>query len=234
MSSYDENQLKVQTILERGIGVLAQNYVVRKLDAGEFESVVTAETQFHIAHYEIENVGHLMTMYSEGNPNMQMATYTLVPFFKKLPMFSSDFLYNENGGIFLIELYELVKDRQDGQFRDWIGKYSDCFGEIDDLNDFPTQPCFYDSIRQVLVSKNRDPSRDMDCIQVLVDALKIFIEQEKATELLDEEEAAEQKAIQHKYVDDLIDKGGVSTNVWVNDHGEENVRRFFHDVFFSV
>ena len=46
MSCYEENQKKAQTVLERGIGILAQNYTVRKLDAGEFAGMVTFGTQF--------------------------------------------------------------------------------------------------------------------------------------------------------------------------------------------
>ena len=99
MSRYEENQKKVQTILERGIGILAQEYVIRRLDAGEFGGMVTLGTQFHTAHYEIEGVGHLMTMYTEGNPHMLMSTYTLTPYLKKLPLISSDFIFDEEGGM---------------------------------------------------------------------------------------------------------------------------------------
>ena len=82
MNIYEENQRKVQTILERGIGILAQEYVVKRLDAGEFSSMLTLGTRFNTAHFEIEGVGHLMTMYTEGNPHMTMATYTLTPYYK--------------------------------------------------------------------------------------------------------------------------------------------------------
>ena len=234
MSCYEENQKKVQTILERGIGVLAQEYVVRRLDAGEFGGMITLGTQFNTAHYEIEGVGHLMTMYTEGNPHMMMATYTLTPYFKKLPLISSDFIYDEEGGMFLIEIYELVKNREDAQYQEWIQKYAECFKDIADVEDIPTEPCFYDPIRPVYASKKRTISRDQDCIQNLVDTMKIFIEQEHASALLDQDEAAEQKAIQHQYVDDLIDQNGVSTRVFVKDHGVEFVRRFFHEIFFGV
>lgn len=64
--------------------------------------------------------------------------------------------------------------------------------------------------------------------------MKIFIDQEHDSPVLDEEEAAEQKAIQHQYVDDLIDQNGVSTRIFVKEHGVEFVRRFFHEVFFGV
>ena len=56
MGFYEDNEKNVQTILERGIGILAQNYTVKKLDAGEFAAPITVGTQFLIAHYEIEGV----------------------------------------------------------------------------------------------------------------------------------------------------------------------------------
>ncbi len=234
MSLYDENQQRVQTILERGLGIIAQNYAVRKLDPGEFENPVTQGVQFRIAHYEIESVGHLMTMYTEGSPNMVMATYTLTPYFKKLPLISSDFIFNEDGGMFLIEVYELVKDRENAEFQKWISKYAERFKDISDLQDIPTAPCFYDPIRPVYVSKKRACDRDDASIQNLIDTMKIFIEQEKAAGKLDDAEKAEQKEIQHKYVNDLIDLNGVSTKVWGDDHGPDYVRKFFHEIFFGV
>ena len=220
--------------MERGVGILARNYTVRKLDAGEFTDPVTTGVQFRIAHYEIENVGHLMTMYTENNPHMLMATYTLTPYFKKLPLVSSDFIYDEEGGMFLIEIYEFVKNREDAQFREWIQKYLKRFEDISDVEDIPTKPCFYDPIRPAYICKKRTVSRDSACIQNLIDTMKIFIEQEQAVEMLDPAEAAEQRAIQHQFVDDLIDQNGVSTEVWVKDHGADYVQRFFHEIFFGI
>jgi len=234
MGTYEENEKMVQTILERGVGILAQNYTVKKLDAGKFAAPVTKNTQYRVAHYEIENVGHLMTMYTEGNPHQVMAIYTLTPYFKKLPLISSDFIYGGDQGMALIEIYELVKDREDAGFQEWVSKYAERFKDISDVVDIPTRPSFYDPIRPVYVCKIRKPERDVACIQNLIDTMKIFIEQEKAAEVISAEEAAVQKEIQHKYVDDLIDMNGVSTSVWVEDHGPEYVREFFHDIFFGV
>lgn len=234
MNIYEENQRKVQTILERGIGILAQEYVVKRLDAGEFSSMITLGTRFNTAHFEIEGVGHLMTMYTEGNPHMLMSTYTLTPYFKKLPLINSDFIYDEEGGMFLIEIYELVKNREDTQYQEWIQKYAECLKDIADVENIPIEPCFYDPIRPVFASKKRTIGRDQDCIQNLIETMKIFIEQEHASSLLDKDEAAEQKMIQRQYVDDLIDQNGVSTRLFVKDHGIDFVRRFFHEVFFGV
>ena len=234
MEMYKENEKKVQTILERGVGILARNYGVRKLDAGDFSAPVTLNTQFRIAHYEIENVGHLMTMYTENNPQLLMATYTLTPYYKKLPLISSDFIFNGDGGMFLIEIYELVKDREAASFQAWIRKYAERFRALAEIENIPTEPCFYDPVRPVYVCKKRFPGRDQDAIQNLIDIMKIFIAQEKSETRLENADAAEQEAIQRKFVDDLIDQNGVSTRVWVQEHGADYVRRFFHEIFFGV
>ena len=113
-------------------------------------------------------------------------------------------------------------------------KYADRFKDIADIEDIPTEPCFYDPIRPVYVSKKRTLIRDQDCFQNLIDTIKIFIEQEKATSPLNQAEADAQREIQHQYVDDLIDQNGVSTRVFVKDHGIDFVRRFFHEIFFGV
>lgn len=43
---------------------------------------------------------------------MIMATYTLTPYFKKLPMISSDFIYNGDGGLFLIDTIRLFIEQE--------------------------------------------------------------------------------------------------------------------------
>ena len=136
--------------------------------------------------------------------------------------------------MFLIEIYELDKDHEDAHYQEWIQRYAERFKDIADIEDIPTEPCFYDPIRPVYASKKRSLNRDYDCIQNLIDTVKIFAEQEHASALMSEEEAAEQKAIQHKYVDDLIDQNGVSTRIFVKEHGVDFVRRFFHEMFFGV
>lgn len=175
-----------------------------------------------------------MTMYTENNPHLLMATYTLTPYYKKLPLISSDFIFDGDGGMFLIEIYELVKNREDARFQEWIRKYAERFRDLADMGDIPTEPCFYDPVRPVYVCKKRNPGQDQAGIQNLIDTMKIFIEQEKAGTRLEKADAIEQKKIQRRFVDDLIDQNGVSTRVWVKEHGADYVRRFFHEIFFGV
>ena len=234
MGTFENNEKKLESVLERGLGVLAQNFPVKKLDAGKFSRVITMNTPFNIAHYEIEGVGHLMTMQTEDNPKMQMITFTLTPYFKALPLLSFDYMFSDEGGMIISEVYELVENREDEKFRVWMNKYADKLKEFDDFQSIPAQPCFYDSIRPIYVQKMRNAEKDDLSIQNFADMLKIFADEEKATAKLSDAEFESQKNIQHKYVDDLIDENGFTTKMWVQEHGSEFVREYYHTVFFGV
>jgi len=234
MASYLENQKKVELLLNSCLEILSKHYVVKRLDPGKFARPVTDGIQFNIACYEIEGLGHLMTMTTEDKPDMQLATFTLTPYFKNLPLLSSDFIFNAEKGMFLIEVYELVKNREDKEFQSWMKRFMDKFEEINDFQSIPTKPCFYDPIRPVYVCKARDESKDERGMGSLFDALETYIEMEKSLPLLSSEAAAEKNAICRQYVDDLIDQNGVATEHWVKDHGADYVREYFHNIFFGV
>lgn len=234
MSTSESNEKNIQIILERSLGILAQDYPVKKLDAGEFARPVTMNTQFINEHYEIEGLGHLMTMRTEGNPMMQMVTVTLMPSCKALPMISSDFMYSGEGGMALVEAYELAENREDPQFKALLSELKETFGSLPQIPDIPTQPSFFDAVRPIFFYKTRVPQYDTDCIEILADTLKIFAKYEKQMPLLSEEAKAAQAKIQHDYVEEFINQNGVSTQVWVKEHGAEYVKEFYHTVFFGV
>ena len=234
MDVLQENRKLAEEVIDLTLGILARRYPVRKLDSGRFAEVTAMNMTFQTAHYEIEGAGHLMTMYVKDNPQMSMATCTFTPCGKKLPLVSADFIFQGEGGMFLIEIYELVKDREAPAFREWMSRFDERFRDLSELEDIPTRPCFYDPIRPIYVCKKRNMDLDRKSIRNLADTLRILMDKAQAGETLTGEEAEEQRAIQREYVDNLIDMNGVSTEVFVKEHGKDFVREFFHDVFFNV
>jgi len=234
MSLFDENEKKVQAVIEKGVNLLSQNYNVKKLDAGKYERVVTGGMQFYIVHYEIEGVGHLQTMITENCPQMQMATFTLTPFFKNLPLITFDYMFSEDKGMYLAEVYELVKDREDEDFKAWVKKFAANLDTLSNLPSIPSRPAFYDAFRPTFISKARSIDADETALEVFEKMITIFIEMEKSLPVLSKEAAAEKNAICRKYVDDLVDAGGVSTELWVKTHGVDYVRDYYHTTFFGL
>ena len=56
----------------------------------------------------------------------------------------------------------------------------------------------------------------------------------KVLPLLTDEEKAEKLAITVEYTNGLVDKGGVSTDVFKKELGVEETKKFFAQVFFGT
>ena len=53
-------------------------------------------------------------------------------------------------------------------------------------------------------------------------------------DLLTEEEKREKRSITLEYTDGLIEKGGISTDVFKKELGDEEIKKFFDTVFFGT
>jgi hypothetical protein len=69
---------------------------------------------------------------------------------------------------------------------------------------------------------------------MLVDSLHVYLEHGKSFPLLSEEDRAQKTAITVAYTDGLIEKGGISTDVFKSQLGNEETKKFFDQVFFGT
>lgn len=65
-----------------------------------------------------------------------------------------------------------------------------------------------------------------------LDSLQIYVNHEKGLSRLSEEEQSEKRMITVQYTDNLINKGGISTDVFKKELGEMETKEFFDNVFF--
>ena len=69
---------------------------------------------------------------------------------------------------------------------------------------------------------------------MLIDSLNVYIAHAKALPFLNEAEKAEKLAVTLEYTNGLVDKGGVSTDVFKKELGVEATKKFFAQVFFGT
>ena len=69
--------------------------------------------------------------------------------------------------------------------------------------------------------------------QMFCDAIRCYMETARELEPLSEEEKAAKLEITQKYCDDLVEQGGVSTDVFKKQLGEEKTKDFFDKVLFG-
>ena len=232
MSMYDTNMKMIERRINSGLSMLRQYYRVTETDVGALESFVVAERFHAVRQYEIEGVGNLLVMTNPKEGAMQMDTFTITPYYKNLPLFTTDYMYFEDKRMFLNEIYDLVEEK-DVLYREYIGRFSENCALVADLEDMPMKKCWYDSIRPVVAAKIAPVQDDDRILELFLKNLSTFIEMEQKTPLLSPEKRSGKLQKNYDYARALVEDGGVSTDLFVQSLGADETKRFFYSVFFA-
>lgn len=232
MNIFEKNKLNINKRISLGLDLIRKNYEVKELDTKEFEYITIQNMNYSVKQYEIKNVGNLLVMKCEESDNIQMDSFVITPYYKNIPLFSTDYIYVKEKRTFLNEIYSLVSYKDD-----FYAKYVNEFSKLRDkykyLNDMPMKKCWYDDLRPVCIAKNTEVDKDDEIINIFIKNLKLFIKMEKETPILNEEQYKEKWIKTQEYTNGLIDNGGVSTDVFKAVLGVDKTREFFNRVFFA-
>lgn len=234
MDITEKNHQSAKAFLEKGLEALKVEYEIEPLSVEGYENLSVAGMCFKIVHYSIGGVGHLQTMEVLPGGPVQMSTFTLTPYFKNLPLLSFDFMFTGEKRVNIMEVYELVEDRQAAVFRESVAAYKAVLDSLGDLPVVPSAPYWADEIRPVFLSSSSAPDQDERVLNAFAAILARFIKDEKALPKLQGEALEAKHDITAEYVENLVTKGGMTTDMWKAKYGEEFIREFFEKIFFGV
>ena len=86
----------------------------------------------------------------------------------------------------------------------------------------------------VATYKSAGSEDDAKLQEILVDSMGVYLKHAKALPMLSEEEKASKLEITVEYTNGLVEKGGISTDVFKKELGEEETKNFFAKVFFGT
>ena len=220
--------------LEAGLELLRRFYDVEEkpVDAVLANPVIGGRPH-HARRFDIKGVGNLLLMTVTEAEENQLSSFVIMPYFKNLPLFSTDYVYSGEKRFFLLEIYDLSV-RHDSMFEAGIENFRAFGAEMTDMRDIPTRPAWYDDIRPVCHAKAPDASQDELAIERFLALLQLFVDMEQASPLLCADDLKTKWEKNREYADRLIDEGGVSTDLFTAALGAENTRRFFHELFFGA
>jgi hypothetical protein len=186
-----------------------------------------------LKHYEVVGVGNLAIM-GFDTPMFQMLTYVLTPFYKNIPLFSTDFILNNDHRTVINEIYSVVDKPNDKLFKKSIKEFKKNMDSCK-LIDVPVQPSWYDEIRPAYINKSGTSDDDFAIVDVFKRNLKTLVKFEKLNKYLNTvKDRVAKYDITLNYVDRLIESGGVSTNLFKAALGVEKTKDFFHKFFFGT
>jgi hypothetical protein len=232
-SIFDINKQAIEKEINAGMEIVAANYTLKEIGPGEFARLRIQNMEYDIKQYEIVGVGNLLVMDSRDSPSLQMVSFVITPYYKNLPLFSTDYLYTQQKITFLIEYYDLVQEK-DRLYNSFIDRFRAIKDKHRSLPDMELKKCWYDSMRSVCTAKTTSVLQDEEIFAMFTENLKAFIEMEQAYGPLAEDARTAKWRITQDYVDGLVDAGGVSTDVFKAVLGPEKTKAFFNKVFFGT
>jgi len=212
---------------------LKAHYTVTPKDVGAYEKLkLFGLMKFNVEQYEIEGIGNLSVMRVNMGV-MQMATVVITPRDKNLPLISADYMYILSNRKSYLEFYDVVKEK-DEQYNRLLNSISEVHSKYGHLEDVKTSEAWYQHLLTVTAYKAGKSDADADLEKLLVESLGVYLEQSKQFPMLSEEEKNEKLSITMEYTDGLIQKGGISTDVFKKALGDEETKKFFDNVFFGT
>lgn len=227
------NSWRMDKDINATLDLISEYYTVTPIDAGEYSSLnIMGMFLFDVQQYEVEGYGNLSIMKTDGM--QQMSTIVLTPYSKELPLISTDYMYNGEGRINYVEFYEVCADADDAGYQQVLNELNVLTDRYSGLISVTPSSGWYDDIRPLGLYKMTDYKSDDIASNMLADSFRITLENSlNLPELTDEQKAAKHQAVQ-QYSDNLVDMGGISTDMFKMAMGVEKTKDFFNSVFFGT
>lgn len=229
----NKNVKAMNHCVDAAMAELRSHYTVTSVDPGEYDGLTLyGLMKFDVEQYEIESIGNLSVM-RVNMGFMQMSTFVITPLDRNLPLLSTDYMYILANRTAYMEFYDLVAQK-DATYNTLLEELGMVIGKYQQLENAQTTPAWYAPLLTVTAYKNGGFAEDSQLEQMLVDCLNVYLENGKKLPVLTEAERAEKIAITMDYTDGLIEKGGISTDVFKSALGEDTTKDFFDTVFFGT
>lgn len=227
------NVKAMNSTVDSVLATLNENYTVTPVDIGDYKEMkIYGIMKFDVEQYDIEELGNLSIMRMNMGL-MQMATVVITPQDKNMPLLSADYMYILSNRKAYLEFYDVVKEK-DTTYNTLLDTLTEVIDSYDYLEDIEASEAWYADLLTVTSYKGGKADVDADLENQLIDSLDVYLTHAKALPLLTEDEKAEKIAITVAYTDGLIEKGGISTDVFKDELGDEETKIFFDNIFFGT
>ena len=229
----DQNVKAMNDCIDSALAELEENYTLTPVDAGKYEEItISGIMKFDVEQYHIEELGNLSIMRMNMGV-MQMSTFVLTPTDKNMPLFSADYIYILSNRKAYLEFYDVVKEKDD-TYNGLIDALSAVQEKYSDLEDFEASEAWYEHLLSVASYKSANNKQDDALKSIFMDSVQTYLDHSQNLPTLSADKKSEKLTITVEYTDGLIEKGGISTDVFKKELGNEETKNFFDNVFFGT
>ena len=225
------NTKLVYKSIEDIINLIKSKYSLKSIDIGEFKKLTAyGVISFNSEIYHIKDLG-ILSILTSNLGFMQLFTLQIVPFEKDLPLLTVDIMYMFNKRIFFIEIYDLMLDNKNAEYKSFLNQVEEVKKNFSEFENFKTKENWYTQLLSGLLSKKYTIKDEQKFVELLNKIITMFIEysiKEKKIENLEKK-----VALVEGFGNKLVDKGGISTDMFKRLFGVDRTRKYLGNVLFG-
>ena len=205
--------------------IIDEKYKLTEVDTKEYTSLKVKGMSFTIKAYDAEGLGRVSLMDAKGFFGlMKMESLIVDPFYKDLPLYSSERISAMGKNTLIVEMYDtLLGEFDSSKMKETVGKYAA-------LPDKEQSENWYDDIKlsPAVYKQGKKMTEEYDAF--CKDILSAYINID-AGEVEDPEEKKKKASV---YVEGLLQKGGISTDIFKKELGQEATEKLFRKYLFGT
>lgn len=207
------------------IELLKENYKLKEIDVGEFKKMKVGPMTFNLSCYDADSL--FKVSYMKGKALfglMKMTTVVITSAKKDIPIFSYDRIKAGKKDICILELYDTRQKKED------YPEFEKIKLEFLNYKKYNIKPAWSDDIK--LKESFSVCSKGANTFDILIkDLFKEFFKIIEESNTIDSDCKNKMNAF---YVDNLLIKGGISTDMFVKKFGKEKTEQLYKKYIFSI
>jgi len=223
--------MSLKKVKEAALATMGKREALKELSAGEFAKLklnplLTARSTL----YKAKKTGNVCLLETKTGI-MNILAINVTPFEYNVPLLSVDYMFMMGKQVMMVEFFDtgIVRDEA---YEANTKRLVEVAQKYSGLTDYEMKENWYSALYSPACTAK---SGDFDTVnQMLVDFLDAYCEILERLEPLTGEALEQRKQAVQEFSDNMIDKGGISTDVFVKSLGADKVRSYFDQVFFGT
>lgn len=218
--------------MTNALDIAKKYFDVRELEVpAEYASMKTSKMSTSIEQYYIDGLGNMTFQHAKGMMGlMKMEMMCVTPIDRDLPLFSFDIIDVMGNYTLIIELYDVMLNKDDtlnASLEEIKASYAS-------LPDDDRGEHWYDNIKMSssVSKKGKKKVLQAPCDELFEKYISEYFKYASGLELVTSPEA--KRIASDGYVQGLLDNGGPSTDIFVDMLGKEKTTEYFKKYIFGT
>ena len=227
------NITTMNNLINQGTSIIKKENSLEELDIGEYKTVLIYKVlPFKSQVYYIDGIGVLAIM-TLNLGIMEQFTLNINPFEKDLAQLTIDYIIAFRTRKLRVEIYELMVNKEDTSYKNFLQKIGDINAKYSALEDIPLSETWHTEYMPASILKSGGAKDDKIFSDLFTEVMEAYMDYAKGVSTLSKEDQNKKYEAIKGFSDLLVEKGGIAINNFKKSIGDEKTKEFLGKVLYG-